>query len=73
MSIEIELGLLEAYSRGEISRRDIQDCINEPVSFGDLLMQLHAHGLKLPRVASDPNSQGVRLIRQLAERGARVG
>jgi hypothetical protein len=54
MPIVIESTLLESYSRGEITRHEIQDRIGEPVSFGALLGQLHQHGLPLPRVPSDP-------------------
>jgi hypothetical protein len=38
--------LREAYSRGEITRRDIEARADEPVSFGQLLMQLHEHNLR---------------------------
>ena len=66
----IELRLLKAYSRGEITRREIGDRIGEPVTFGQLLMQLHAKGLPLPRFPSDPASPGVELVRKLAEQAA---
>jgi len=67
----IDRGLLEAYSRGEITRREIEERTGEIVGFGALLMQLHAHRLPLPRIPSDPQSPGVQLIKRLAERGAR--
>jgi hypothetical protein len=56
-----------------MTRHEIQDRMNEAVSFGNLLAQLHAHNLPLPRLPSDPNAPGTRLIRRLAERGHRVG
>jgi hypothetical protein len=61
----IDRALLEAYSRGEITRREIQDRIGEAVSFGVLLGELHQNGLPLPRVPSDPDSPGRRLLRDL--------
>jgi hypothetical protein len=69
----IDKELLDAYSRGEITRREIAERTGQEVSFGTLLGQLHAHGLPLPRVPSDPRSPGVQLIRRLAARGARAG
>jgi hypothetical protein len=71
MDIKIDRSLLEAYSRGEISRRDISDRMNAEVRFGDLLAGLHAEKLPLPRYPAHPDSPGVKLIRQLAERAAR--
>ena len=71
--LPIDASLLEAYSRGEMTRREIEDRIGEAVGFGRLLMQLHAHGLPLPRFPGDPNSPGVQLIKRLAERGPRAG
>jgi hypothetical protein len=49
MDAKIDLTLLQAYSRGEISRRDISDRLDREVSFGELLAALHAHRLPLPR------------------------
>jgi hypothetical protein len=71
MSLTIERAILESYSRGEITRREIEERTGYDISFGTLLGQLHASGLPLPRVPSDPRSPGVRLIRQLAERAGR--
>jgi hypothetical protein len=65
--------MLEAYSRGEITRREIEDRTGQVIGFGTLLMGLHEHHLRLPRVPSDPNSPGVQLIRQLVERAQRGG
>jgi hypothetical protein len=73
MDTGIDPTLLRAYSRGEISRRDIGDGLNREVSFGELLGALHAHRLPLPRFPSRPDSIGVKLIRQLAERALRAG
>ena len=42
MDMKIDRSLLEAYSRGEISRRDIGDRMDAEVRFGDLLAALHA-------------------------------
>ena len=69
---KIEKARLEAYSRGEMTRREIEDQTGEAVSFGELLMQLHEHHLPLPRIPSDPQSPGVQLIKRLAERAQRV-
>jgi len=65
--------LLEAYSRGEITRREIEERTGQIVGFGALLGNLHAHGLSLPRFPSDPTSPGVLLIRQLTERASHAG
>ena len=72
MPATIENSLLEAFSRGEMTRREIEERVGEAVGFGALLLQLHAHRLPLPRIPSDPHSPGVRLIRELTERAARV-
>jgi len=73
MDTKIDLALLQAYSRGEISRRDISDRMHVEVAFGDLLGALHEHRLPLPRFPAHPDSAGVKLIRRLAERASRVG
>ncbi|MDE2007203.1 MAG: hypothetical protein KGI51_11595 [Rhodospirillales bacterium] len=64
----IPLDFLQAYSRGEITRREIAQRTSTEVGFGALLAALHAHDLKLPRRHGDPNSPGIRLIAQLAAR-----
>jgi hypothetical protein len=71
MDTKIDCPLLEAYSRAEISRRDISDRLGAEVKFGDLLAALHAEKLPLPRFPAHPDSPGVKLIRRLAERAAR--
>jgi hypothetical protein len=71
MDTKIDRPLLEAYSRAEISRRDISDRLGAEVKFGDLLAALHAEKLPLPRFPAHPDSPGVKLIRRLAERAAR--
>jgi hypothetical protein len=43
--IKIDRSLLEAYSRAEISRREISERMDAEVSFGDLLAALHAERL----------------------------
>lgn len=58
--------LLQAYSRAELTRREIASQLGRDVSFGALLGQLQEHSLPLPRVPSDQNSPGVKLIRELA-------
>jgi hypothetical protein len=70
---DIPIDLLRAYSRGEITRREIGARLGEEVGFGPLLAQLHAHDLPLPRIPSDPGSAGVQLVRRLAERNRRAG
>ena len=72
MDLKIDRCLLEAYSRAEISRREISERTDAKVSFGDLLAALHAEGLPLPRFPAHPDSPGVKLIKRLAERARRV-
>jgi hypothetical protein len=64
--------VLEALSRGEISRTDAGRRLGEELSFGDMLARLREYGLRLPRFKSDPDSPGVRLIRDLASRSSRA-
>jgi hypothetical protein len=71
--VTIPLDLLKAYSRCEISRRDISRVLDEDIGFGDVLAGLHAHGLKLPRYPAHPGSAGVELVRRLAERAMPKG
>lgn len=73
MSIELPSDLLEAYSRGEISRREIGERQKAEISFGDLFGALLEHGLPLPRFPGHPDSPGVQLIKQLASRAPHVG
>ncbi len=74
MSTAIDRHLLEAYSRGELTRNEIQDRIGRPLSFGQLLLHLHRQGLPLPRIPGNPQSEGVQLIKRLVERElARAG
>jgi len=72
MPAEIEISLLEAFSRGEITRKEIEEQTGEAVSFSELLGQLHAHRLPLPRIPTDPQSPGVQLVKRLAERALRA-
>jgi len=69
----IPLDLLGAYSRGEISRREIGDRLNIELSFGELFSALLDRGLPLPRFPTHPDSPGVQLIKRLAARGLNVG
>jgi ABC-type uncharacterized transport system permease subunit len=73
MSQADERAALEAYSRAEISRAELERRLKQEISFGDLLKKLWANRLPLPRYASDPNSAGVQLIRALASREQRAG
>jgi hypothetical protein len=73
MTIELSPSLLEAYSRGEISRHEIGQRQKEEVSFGDLFGALLEHGLPLPRFPGHPDSPGVQLIKKLAQRAPHVG
>jgi len=68
MSIQPDLLLLQAYSRGELSRRELGERQKEEISFGDLFAALLEHGLPLPRFPAHPGSPGVQLIAQLARR-----
>lgn len=72
MDTVIPLDLLEAYSRAELSRREIGDRLQVEVSFGDLFAALLDRGLPLPRYPSHPGSLGVELIRRLAARGLKA-
>lgn len=70
----IDRALLEAFSRGEITRRELSERCDMIVGFGDLLAQLHEHQLPLPRIGADKDMRGAQLIRQLTERAMqRVG
>ena len=73
MTIALTQDLLEAYSRGEISRREIGERQKEEISFGDLFSALLDHGLPLPRFPGHPDSPGVQLIKQLSQRAPHVG
>jgi len=73
MTVELSPNLLEAYSRGEISRREIGERQKEDVNFGDLFSALLERGLPLPRFPGHPDSPGVQLIKQLAQRAPYVG
>jgi hypothetical protein len=73
MESAIETSLLEAYSRAEITRREIEERTGQVVSFGALLRSLHDHGLPLPRFPTDPQSPGVLLIKRLAEQATHAG
>jgi hypothetical protein len=64
----IDRGLLEAFSRGEVTRRELSERSGVIVGFGDVLAQLHEHHLPLPRIGADMDMRGVQLIRQLTER-----
>jgi hypothetical protein len=72
MIAHVDLDLLEAYSRGEISRRDIGDRRQADISFGDLFAALLEHGLPLPRFPGHPDWPGVQLIKELAQRAPDV-
>ena len=73
MTTALTQDLLEAYSRGEISRREIGERQKEEISFGDLFSALLDHGLPLPRFPGHPDSPGVQLIKQLSQRAPHVG
>lgn len=68
MDMKIDRSLLEAYSRGEISRRDISNQMDAEVRFGDCSPP---YKLPLPRFPCDRSSPGVQLIKRLAERAVR--
>lgn len=59
---------LERFSAGEITRRELGNLLGQPISFGDMLMQLHEHKLPLPQYGRPFNPAGIELIRQLASR-----
>jgi hypothetical protein len=64
----IQKSPLERFSAGEISRRELGNLLGQPISFGDMLMQLHAEKLPLPQYGRTYNPNGVELIRKWAER-----
>lgn len=68
MSDNVDMALLEAYSRGDLTRREVEARSGRTISFGQLLAMLHESRLPLPRLRSDPPSPGIELVRQLAER-----
>ena len=59
---------LEQFSAGEISRRQLGNLLGQPISFGDMLVQLHDHHLPLPQYGRTCNPAGVELIKSWAER-----
>lgn len=61
-----ERTIVELFSRGEISRAEASRRIGEDISFSDMLRKLWKYELHLPRYKSDPNSLGVKLIRDLS-------
>lgn len=61
---------LERCNRGDVTRRELSDEIDDYVGFGPLLALLGEHGLTLPRVPVDPNAPGILLIEELTRRAA---
>ena len=68
-----ERSVFQAYSRAEISRAEVARRIGRDIGFGELLLNLRKQKLPLPRYPSDPDSVGIRLIRDLALRAQRGG
>ncbi len=68
---EEERALFESYSRGEMTRTELERRLGRDLDFADALLKLRAYGLPLPHPPSDPNSPGVQLIRRLASRDTR--
>jgi hypothetical protein len=73
MPAVLDPSLLKAYSRGEITRREIGQRHKEDISFGDLCSALLAHGLPLPRFPGHPDSPGVHRITRLAQLAPHAG
>jgi len=67
-----ERTIIEQFSRGEISRVEAARRLGEDLSFSDMLRKLWKYKLHLPRYKTDPNSLGVRFIRELASRETHV-
>ena len=65
-----ERAIVGAFSRGEISRPEAGRRLGRDLDFADMLVLLRKHRLPLPRPPVDPNSPGVRLIQEAAERAA---
>ena len=64
----LDKSLVEAYSQGKMTRREIQDQTDQIIGFGFLLGQLHKYNLPLPRFPVDRQSEGVQLIKQLTQK-----
>ena len=63
-----ETAIYAAYSRGEISRAEVERRVGYEVGFGDLIAKLRTHHFDLPKTPSNPQSRGVQMIRDLAAR-----
>lgn len=71
MTDQIPTTLLEAFSSGRITRKDIEEETGQHVRFGQLLAQLHAQGLPLPRFLANPEK--AKIVADLFTGGPHVG
>lgn len=68
MTAADERTLFEAYSRGEITRRELERRAGYDVPFGDALLKLYEYQLPLPRYPVDLDTPGVHLLRSVLRR-----
>ncbi len=60
--------LVEAWSRGDVTRRGVGEALGRYVGFGELSGAVRELGLPLPQRKGEPNPFAVRLIADAAER-----
>lgn len=70
MSEDEERSILCRFSSGEIDRRTLQIELDREIDFADTLRLLHRYALKLPRVRSNPDAPGLKLLRDQIRRAA---
>ncbi len=63
-----EVSPIKRFSAGEILRREFENPLGAPLSFGDTLMMLHEHNLPLPRYGRSFNPKGIKLLREALRR-----
>lgn len=59
-----KLALLERYSRGEISAVELRRRLGD-ITYGDVLIELAAHGLPLPRAPQQGREDRLALAREM--------
>ncbi|MBF0344302.1 MAG: hypothetical protein HQL06_08735 [Nitrospirae bacterium] len=71
MSEHEEKQIIEAYSKGILSRREIERSLGYEVDFATVLQMLRRYHLPLPHHHDNQQSVGIQLISQLASRHTR--
>lgn len=71
MTWDEEHAILERYSAGEITRKELERALGRDTDFADALRLLHKHELKLPRRRLYPQGPAVDVLRQQLRRAAR--